>query len=215
MCAATVIHEGRKVDVDLQEENTYRVAGKYGGFAAGEESGKRAYFMTFMIAYMRDFTLDHYFVAESMETSCPWSEVSNLITKTKELIVSQVTSYGLKREYIFATFRVTQLYETGGAVYIYFGFNFSGRTVEEAVNIFDEIYYALRTNVIGLGGSISHHHGVGKKRRRYMSLVYPEFMLKYLEHTRKFFDPNNVFGDPNTFYLTEEDKLADAKPHKH
>jgi len=194
MCAATVIHEGRRTNVELQEENTYRVASKYGGFAAGEESSKRAYFMTFMIAYMRDFTMDHYFSADSMETSCPWSEVSNLINKTKELIFTHALSHGLKREYIFATFRVTQLYETGGVVYIYYGFNFYGRTTEEAVSIFEGMYHALRTNVISLGGSISHHHGVGKKRRRYMNLVYPEFMMKYLDHTKKFFDPNNVFG---------------------
>jgi alkyldihydroxyacetonephosphate synthase len=45
---------------------------------AGEENGIRGYFLTYVIAYIRDFGANHNFVAESFETSVPWSGVSNL-----------------------------------------------------------------------------------------------------------------------------------------
>jgi len=44
--------------------------------AAGSENGIRGYMLTFMIAYLRDLAAQHKFVAESFETSCPWSNVS-------------------------------------------------------------------------------------------------------------------------------------------
>lgn len=42
---------------------------------AGEESGKRGYFLTFSIAYLRDFACDYGVIAESFETSCSWENV--------------------------------------------------------------------------------------------------------------------------------------------
>lgn len=39
-----------------------------------------------MIAYIRDFCLMYNQVAESFETSCPWSQVSNLCKNVKESI---------------------------------------------------------------------------------------------------------------------------------
>ena len=49
------------------------LAAKYGGLPAGEESGKRGYFLTFVIAYIRDFIMEYNYVAESFETAVPWS----------------------------------------------------------------------------------------------------------------------------------------------
>ena len=40
---------------------------------AGEENGKRGFFLTYQIAYLRDFGLNYSVIAESFETSCPWT----------------------------------------------------------------------------------------------------------------------------------------------
>lgn len=63
---------------------------------AGEENGIRGYFLTFMIAYIRDFVTKFSFIAESMETSCPWSKVSTLCAKTNEKILKTCIEKGLK-----------------------------------------------------------------------------------------------------------------------
>lgn len=44
----------------------------------------KGYFLTFAIAYIRDFGLKHCLIAESFETSCPWGKVSSLITNVKQ-----------------------------------------------------------------------------------------------------------------------------------
>jgi alkyldihydroxyacetonephosphate synthase len=74
---------------------------------AGAENGMRGYFLTFMIGYIRDFILGYYYVAESMETSCPWSKVSTCINRCRERIVEMAKARGVKEEYVFASFRVT------------------------------------------------------------------------------------------------------------
>jgi alkyldihydroxyacetonephosphate synthase len=58
-----------------------KIAKKYGGMAGGAENGMKGYLLTYLIAYTRDFAADYFVVAESFETSCPWSNVSNLCKK--------------------------------------------------------------------------------------------------------------------------------------
>lgn len=74
---------------------------------AGEENGIRGYALTFMIAYLRDFAAQYNFVAESFETSCPWSKVSTLCNNVKEKLISSCKARGIKEDRIFASFRVT------------------------------------------------------------------------------------------------------------
>jgi alkyldihydroxyacetonephosphate synthase len=57
----------------------------------------------------------------------------------------------------FISFRVTQLYDTGAAVYIYFGFHHYG--LEDPVKVYSEIEDGAREEIMKCGGSISHHHG--------------------------------------------------------
>ena len=54
--------------------------------------------------------------------------------------------------------RVTQVYDTGAAVYIYFGFHYQG--VADPVAAYSEIEDAAREEILKQGGSISHHHGM-------------------------------------------------------
>lgn len=79
MCAVTLLYEGTKHETSAQEANALAIAKKYGGLNAGQENGMRGYFLTFMIAYIRDYIMSKYYIAESMETSCPWSKVSSCI----------------------------------------------------------------------------------------------------------------------------------------
>ena len=54
---------------------------KYKGIRAGAENGKRGYFLTFTIAYIRDFGMEYYLYAESFEASVPWENLKEFLTK--------------------------------------------------------------------------------------------------------------------------------------
>ena len=108
MAAVTLLFEGNKEEVDLQEKRIYATSAKYGGLAGGEENGRRGYFLTYMIAYLRDFGLNYYFMAESFETSVPWSNVLEVCTKVKDKIVTSCKEKGVTYK-PFVSCRVTQV----------------------------------------------------------------------------------------------------------
>ena len=110
-----------------------------------------------MIAYLRDYALRFSFIAESFETSVAWKNVPALCKNVKERILNECEKKGVIGK-PFASFRVTQLYDTGAAVYIYFGFLYKG--LADPVQTYSDIEDAARDEIMKNGGCISHHHGM-------------------------------------------------------
>ena len=63
----------QKILLKCKKNNCLALQKKYGGLSGGAENGIKGYQLTYMIAYIRDFCLHYNIVAESFETSCPWS----------------------------------------------------------------------------------------------------------------------------------------------
>ena len=94
LVAATCLIEGPKDIVAQQEAEMFRIAAKYKGVSAGSENGLKGYQLTYMIAYIRDIIMEFGAVAESFETSCPWSKVSSLCKNVKQGILDAMALYG-------------------------------------------------------------------------------------------------------------------------
>jgi len=164
-----------------------------------------------MIAYIRDFCLYHSVVAESFETSCPWSQVGPLCKNVRQGILDAAATYGLKEKDVFVSFRVTQLYETGAAVYVYFSIRYDGFPKNSVCDIYEDIEHRSRECVMKHGGSISHHHGVGKLRKRFMEKSFTDIGMQttMYEGIKKAVDPNNIFAVNNTIYRSEAERTKD------
>ena len=106
MVACTLVFEGNATDVRAQEKSVYRIASRHGGMKAGGENGERGYQLTFGIAYIRDFVMNHYVLGESFETSVAWSEVASLCDNVKRRLRDEHELRGLPGR-PFVTCRVT------------------------------------------------------------------------------------------------------------
>jgi alkyldihydroxyacetonephosphate synthase len=196
MVACTLVFEGTKEQVARQEKIVYSLARSHGGMAAGSENGERGYQLTFSIAYIRDFLMNYYVIAESFETSVSWSNALALCENVKR----RVTEEHQKRKLAgkpFITCRITQLYDTGVCVYFYFAYYFKG--VENPTEVYLEIEDAARDEILKAGGSLSHHHGIGKLRRKFMPRIMSAPSLEWIAEIKRSIDPTNVFGCGNLF----------------
>ena len=61
--------------------------------------------------------------------------------------------------------------------------------------ILEELYIATKK----LGGTISGEHGIGHKRKKYMSLVASEGKLEYMRRIKRAVDPNNIMNPGKIF----------------
>jgi alkyldihydroxyacetonephosphate synthase len=191
MVAVTLVFEGTRDEVVRQERRTYQLAKRHRGFKGGAANGRRGYALTFGIAYIRDFVLRHQILGESFETSVPWSRALPLIARVKARILAAHRARGLPGQ-PFISCRVTQVYETGCCVYFYMAFY--ARGVANPVEVYHEIELEAREEILAAGGSISHHHGVGKIRLPFVQDIMSPAMLEWRERLKSALDPDGIFA---------------------
>jgi alkyldihydroxyacetonephosphate synthase len=194
MVVCTLVFEGTRAEVERQKRDVYRIAARHGGMKAGPENGRRGYQMIFSIAYIRDFLMNYYIIAESFETSVPWSNALALCENVKRRLREEYERRKLPgKPYITA--RVTQVYRTGVCIYFYFAFYYKGVTNPQEVYL--ELENTARDEILKSGGSLSHHHGVGKIRRAFLPRIMSETALQWKRELKKSLDPMNIFGAGN------------------
>lgn len=198
MTACTLVFEGSQGEVAAQQRRTYELAKRHGGLAGGAANGERGYQLTFGIAYLRDWILNHWLIAESFETSVPWSRALELCEAVKQRIRDEHAARRLPGK-PFVTCRVTQLYPTGVCVYFYFAFYFKGVPGDPSA-IYAEIEHAARDEVLRRGGSLSHHHGIGKIRQPFVDRIASPGLVTFAQEVKRAVDPKNVFGAGNQLF---------------
>jgi alkyldihydroxyacetonephosphate synthase len=194
MVVCTLVFEGTRAEVDHQQREVYRIAARRRGMKAGSENGRRGYQLTYSIAYIRDFLMNYYIIAESFETSVPWSNALALCKNVRQRLAEEYAKRGLPGK-SFLSARVTQVYRTGVCIYFYFGFYYKG--VPNPQEVYLELENIARDEILKAGGSLSHHHGVGKLRRAFLPQIMSETAIEWKRELKKSLDPTNVFGAGN------------------
>jgi len=194
MVALTLVFEGSRDEVERQQRDVYRIAARHRGMKAGAENGRRGYQLTFSIAYIRDFLMNYYIIAESFETSVSWTNALALCENVKRRIAEECTRRGLPGK-PFVSARITQIYRTGVCIYFYFGFYYKG--IPNPHEVYLELENIARDEILKCGGSLSHHHGVGKLRRAFLPKIMSETAIQWKRDIKKSLDPKNVFGAGN------------------
>ncbi|CAI8022413.1 Alkyldihydroxyacetonephosphate synthase, peroxisomal [Geodia barretti] len=91
--------------------------------------------------------------------------------------------------------RVTQIYDAGACIYFYLAFNYTG--VGNPMQAFEDIEASAREEILASGGSLSHHHGVGKLRKRWIPGTLGPVAMDMLRAVKSNIDPQNIFGCGN------------------
>uniref|UniRef100_A0A8C7J173 Alkylglycerone-phosphate synthase n=1 Tax=Oncorhynchus kisutch TaxID=8019 RepID=A0A8C7J173_ONCKI len=91
--------------------------------------------------------------------------------------------------------RVTQTYDSGACIYFYFAFNYRG--LADPVHTYEQVEHAAREEILANGGSLSHHHGVGKLRKEWMKDSISNVGVGMLKSVKEYVDPGNIFGNRN------------------
>ena len=203
MSAATVVMEGSAAEVAYQKAEIKRIAARHGGVSGGSHNGQRGYMLTYAIAYIRDFLTDYHIIGETYETTVPWDRIHDVISAVEKRATEMHREFGLPGK-SYVSPRITQLYHTG--VCIYFTHGFSTRGVENPDRAFAAIEHAMRETIMANGGSISHHHGVGKLRRDFVPQTLTPAAVDLLREVKAAADPGNVFGIGNNVFAMEKER---------
>ena len=190
----TNVTDALRCPPDDQKRVVARIAARHGGMDAGGENGSKGYQLTFGIAYIRDLIFRHWLIAESFETSVPWSRAIELFQRVQRRAEIEHKKRGLPGRPFF-TGRITQVYETGVCCYFYYGFFHKG--IDDPTRTYLDMEEAVRDEILAAGGSLSHHHGVGKLRQKFLARIQSPAALDCVARMKRALDPTDVFGAGN------------------
>lgn len=197
MVAVTLVMEGAAEEVAYQQSNIYALAKKFQGLATGATNGQRGYMLTYAIAYLRDFLSSYYIIGETFETSVSWSKIQQVCNAVAQQLQELHRQYNLPGK-PYLSYRISQSYHTGVCIYFMFAVYIKG--VEQPEVICAQIEHSLRQTIIANGGSISHHHGVGKIRQDFIKDTLSPASIELLHQIKKASDPQNIFGIRNNVF---------------
>jgi alkyldihydroxyacetonephosphate synthase len=156
--------------------------------SAGDTAGRwRGEFLR--APYLRDGLARLGVVVETVETACPWSRFAEL----RAAVVAAVAEAGLAATGAPAvvTCRFTHVYPDGPAPY--FTVYAAGRRGAE-VAIWDQLKSAASEAIVANGGTITHHHAVGRDHRPWYDRQRPDPYALALAAAKRALDPAGVLN---------------------
>jgi alkyldihydroxyacetonephosphate synthase len=160
-----------------------------GGAAAGRDGATAAWRSAFLrMPYQRDALARHGMIVETFETACTWDRFPALhaaVTEAATAALREVCGAGV------LTCRFTHVYPDGPAPY--FGIYAPGRWGSQ-VRQWDELKAAVSDALTAAGGTITHHHAVGRDHRRWYDAQRPDLFAAALAAAKQRLDPAGVLN---------------------
>ena len=161
-CLAIFGFEGTPEEVERDMARVHAVVRDHGGLPVGRSPGEAWQRQRFAAPYLRDELLTHGVMVETLETATRWSNVRRLHRETRAAIERELRAQGSEG---VAMCHVSHLYETGASLY----FTLLARQREGAeIEQWRAVKRAASEAIVRHGGTITHHHGVGRDHLPWM-----------------------------------------------
>jgi alkyldihydroxyacetonephosphate synthase len=163
---------------------------KLGWIELGSEKAEDWWANRYKVSYRQQQILSHSrLILDTFEISAPFSKLP-LLHKSVKNVVESFKS----QEFLVLLAHFSHFYHTGGNIY----FTLCGRSSEnfDPILFYDQVWEKLMQTVVSLGGALSHHHGIGRLKAKYLQEQTGPLhgVLKQIKHE---LDPKHLFNPEN------------------
>ncbi|RDV37289.1 FAD-binding oxidoreductase [Bradymonadaceae bacterium TMQ3] len=185
-CLLVIGFEGHNELIDAEASYAFDLLGRY-GVDLGEGPGKHWLKNRFSVSYKQSPMFDAGTFVDTMEVSTTWENVLPLYEAVRRAVEREV--------FIMAHF--SHVYAEGCS--IYFTFAGFGSDLDQTLRTYELTWNRALGAVADAGGSIAHHHGVGRSKAAFTARDHRggEAFFKVLKST---YDPDGILN-PSKVYL--------------
>jgi alkyldihydroxyacetonephosphate synthase len=180
--------EGDTEELTNRRERALRLVREHGGLTVGRSPGEAWVAARFSAPYLRDELLTQGVMVETLETATQWSNVQRLHREVGRAIDAALRAGGTPG---LVMCHVSHLYDTGAS--LYFTFLATQREGEEIEQWHAAKEAASRAIVDG-GGTITHHHAVGRDHAPWMEREIGEHGVAALRALKAELDPTAIMN---------------------
>lgn len=141
----------------------------------------------FDLPYLRDELVRSRIMVETIETATVWS---NLMPLYERLHQEVAAALGADGEVPPVMTHISHLYPEGASLYV----TFMAPQEEDAEDQWLRVKTSASEAILALGGTISHHHGVGRDHARWLAAEKGRFGMEALHALKGAFDPEGILN---------------------
>jgi alkyldihydroxyacetonephosphate synthase len=187
-CLAVLGFEGAAEEVERRRRRAHELIRDHGGLLVGRSPGEAWKAQRFAAPYLRDELLTHGVMAETLETATRWSNLPRLYRATTNAIEGALSGQGTPG---VAGCHVSHLYETGASLYFtLLAAQREGHELEQWRAVKRAASDAIAQN----GGTITHHHAVGRDHASWLAGEVGEQGVEALRALKERWDPAGIMN---------------------
>jgi alkyldihydroxyacetonephosphate synthase len=187
-CLAIVGFEGTDEDVERRRVHTSGMLRAGGGLALGRRPGEAWLRGRYAGPYLRDTLLDRGGFVETLETATTWSNLPTLYAAVGDALRRSLSERGTPP---LVMCHVSHLYRSGASLY----YTFLAR--QEAGAPLDQwraAKSAASDAILANGGTITHHHAIGRDHAPWLGTEVGELGLDLLRAAKERLDPAGIMN---------------------
>jgi alkyldihydroxyacetonephosphate synthase len=183
-CAVIMVHEGPQGLVDAEKAAVAALAEKF-GLRAGPESIVEHWLGHRNTVPSWDMFLSRNIVLDTVEVSADWTKIGGVYD---EAVASLAQVEGV----LAGSAHSSHVYRSGLNLYFTFAVSVSDPAKMEAT--YHDCWRRIMAATDNNGGSLSHHHGIGRVRRDWLNAELGEAGVATLRKLKAALDPNGVMN---------------------
>lgn len=187
-CMLIVGWEGEREDVERRRQLSRRLLRRGGAAPLGGSPGRSWAHGRYEGPHLRDLLIDQGILVETLETSHTYARVDDLYAAVRAALNDEMAADG-RRGIVMC--HASHAYRDG--VSLYFTFltpALTGREIEQ----WADLKAAACGAIVSTGGTITHHHAVGKDHVPYMAAEIGELGIETLRAVKSQLDPTGVMN---------------------
>jgi alkyldihydroxyacetonephosphate synthase len=187
-CLAILGFEGEHAELAGRRGRALELVREGGGLAVGRSAGEAWLRNRYEGPYLRDALLTHGVLVETLETATQWSHLPRLHARVGEAIAQALRACGTPG---LVMCHVSHVYETGASLYFTF---IAARRAEEEIGQWASVKRAASRAIVDGGGTITHHHAVGRDHVPWMREEVGALGLEAMAATKRELDPPGIMN---------------------
>ena len=186
-CIAITGFEGEEEDVERRRLRAAALLRAGGGVRLGRRPGEAWLRGRYAGPYLRDELLDRGLLTETLETAASWSRLEALYEAVGEALRRSLTDAGTPP---LVMCHVSHLYRSGASLY----FTFLARQSDAPLDQWRAAKSAASEAIVAAGGTITHHHAVGRDHAAWMRAEVGEVGLDLIRAAKDRLDPAGIMN---------------------
>jgi alkyldihydroxyacetonephosphate synthase len=185
--------DGSREWVSQQWSLALEICRAHEGLPLGRSVGRSWKRERYAQPYLRDTLLGHSVLVDTLETATSWSNLMSLYRAMVAALKGAITTNGGGPGYVMT--HVSHAYQQGASLYS----TFLGRQIPTSDPLVQQAQWegikeVVTDAILEAGGTLSHHHGVGRDHMPWLEEEIGQTGIKALRSLKQSFDPNGIMN---------------------